>query len=59
MDLTTIIIIGIVIIILAFFLRFYRLNSYPAFNADEAAIGYNAYSLIKTGMDEHGHRKTY
>jgi len=26
----------------------------PALNADEAAIGYNAYSLIQTGADEHG-----
>ena len=43
-----------VIILLAFLLRFYRLGSYPALNADEAAIGYNAYSLIQTGMDEHG-----
>lgn len=42
------------IVLLAFLLRFYRLGSYPALNADEAAIGYNAYSLIKTGMDEHG-----
>jgi len=43
----------IVIIALACLVRFYRLNSFPAFNADEAAIGYNAYSLITTGMDEH------
>lgn len=42
------------IIILAAFLRFFRLSDYPAFNADEAAIGYNAYSLIRTGNDEHG-----
>ena len=42
------------IILLAFILRFYRLGDYPALNADEAAIGYNAYSLIQTGMDEHG-----
>jgi len=42
------------IVLLACFLRFYRLNNYPALNADEAAIGYNAYSLISTGMDEHG-----
>ena len=34
--------------------RFWRLDSYPALNADEAAIGYNAYSLIETNMDEHG-----
>jgi 4-amino-4-deoxy-L-arabinose transferase-like glycosyltransferase len=44
----------ILIIFLAFFLRFYKLNSYPALNADEAAIGYNAYSLLQTGKDEHG-----
>lgn len=35
-------------------LRFYKLGEYPALNADEAAIGYNAYSLILTGKDEHG-----
>ncbi len=43
------------IIVLAFVLRFWRLDSYPALNADEAAIGYNAYSLIQTELDEHGH----
>ena len=42
------------ILLLASFLRFWRLGSYPALNADEAAIGYNAYSLIETGKDEHG-----
>lgn len=26
----------------------------PAFNSDEAAFGYNAYSLLKTGKDEYG-----
>ena len=26
----------------------------PALNADEAAFGYNAYSLVETGKDEHG-----
>jgi 4-amino-4-deoxy-L-arabinose transferase-like glycosyltransferase len=45
----------ILIILLAFTLRFYKLSTYPALNADEAAIGYDAYSLIQTGMDEHGH----
>lgn len=44
----------IFIILLAAFLRFWQLGSYPALNADEAAIGYNAYSLIETGKDEHG-----
>ncbi len=47
-------IILIFIIALAFILRFYRLGDYPALNADEAAIGYNAYSLMETGKDEHG-----
>jgi 4-amino-4-deoxy-L-arabinose transferase-like glycosyltransferase len=47
-------IILISIIALAFLLRFYRLADYPALNADEAAIAYNAYSLIETGLDEHG-----
>lgn len=44
----------IVIIFLGAFLRFYKVDTYPAFNADEAALGYNAYSLLKTGKDEHG-----
>lgn len=44
----------VAIIVLAFVLRFYRLNSYPALNADEASIGYDAYSLIQTGHDQHG-----
>ncbi len=44
----------VLIIILATFLRFNQLNNLPALNADEAAIGYNAYSLLQTGKDEHG-----
>src|SRR3989337_3214476 len=44
----------ILILSLAAILRFWELDSYPALNADEAAIGYNAYSLIQTGKDEHG-----
>ncbi len=44
----------ILIIVLAIITRFWRLGDYPALNADEAAIGYNAYSLIQTGKDEHG-----
>lgn len=44
----------ILVIFLALVLRFWSLDSYPAFNADEAAIGYNAYSLLETGKDEHG-----
>jgi 4-amino-4-deoxy-L-arabinose transferase-like glycosyltransferase len=42
------------IIILAVFLRFYKLGQVPpALNWDETAQGYNAYSLLKTGKDEH------
>src|SRR3989338_1293700 len=44
------------ILILAAVLRLYRLGEFPAgFNADEAALGYNSYSLLLTGRDEHGH----
>lgn len=43
------------VVILAAFLRLYSLNSYPvSVYWDEAAIGYNAYSLAKTGADEYG-----
>jgi len=41
-------------VLLAAILRFYKLEALPALNADEAAIGYNIYSLIETGKDEHG-----
>lgn len=45
----------IFIIVLASVLRLYKLDTFPAgFNADEAALGYNAYSLMLTGRDEHG-----
>jgi 4-amino-4-deoxy-L-arabinose transferase-like glycosyltransferase len=43
------------IFLLAFFLRFYKLGDIPlGFYQDESAIGYNAYSIIKTGRDEYG-----
>ena len=43
------------IILLGLGLRLYRLDSRPlGFTWDEAALGYNAYSLIKTGRDEYG-----
>jgi len=44
----------ILILLFAFLLRFYQIDSYPSLNPDEAALGYNAYSLIITGKDEHG-----
>ncbi len=43
-------------IILAFILRFYSLGKFPlALDWDEAALGYNAYSILKTGRDEYGY----
>lgn len=42
------------IIILASILRLFRLGTIPSLNPDEAALGYNAYSLLQTGRDEHG-----
>ena len=43
------------IFFLAFFLRFYQLGSNPpSLDWDEASLGYNAYSILKTGMDEYG-----
>ncbi len=41
--------------IFAFFLRTYHVSTNPpALSWDEVAIGYNAYSILKTGRDEHG-----
>ena len=43
------------IILLAVLVRFVGLSSLPpALNRDEAALGYNAYSILKTAKDEHG-----
>lgn len=43
------------IFILALGLRVYELAEFPVgFHIDEAQIGYNAYSLLKTGKDEFG-----
>lgn len=43
------------IVILAIFLRFNNLNSVPPSpSLDEVSIGYNAYSILKTGADEYG-----
>lgn len=45
----------IIIIVLAAALRLFDLSGYPAgLNADEAALGYNAFSLLQTGKDEYG-----
>lgn len=45
----------IIIVLLGFFLRFYQITEIPpALNWDEVSIGYNAYSVLKTGRDEWG-----
>lgn len=45
----------ILIAILAFSLRVYKLGEYPVgLTWDEPALGYNAYSILKTGRDEYG-----
>lgn len=48
-------IILLAIIIIAALLRLWGLSSNPpSLTSDEAALGYNAYSILKTGRDEHG-----
>lgn len=45
----------LLILALAAGLRFYKLGDYPAgFFCDEASIGYNAFTILHTGRDEHG-----
>lgn len=45
----------IVIIFVAFLLRFYKVTEIPpALTWDEVSIGYNAWSIWNTGKDEHG-----
>lgn len=42
-------------LLVSFFVRVYNLDKNPAgFFCDEASIGYNAYSILKTGKDEWG-----
>ncbi len=44
-----------IILAVAAFLRFYRLGEVPVSpDWDEVALGYNAYSIAKTGRDEYG-----
>lgn len=44
-----------VILLLATVLRFWNLaNAPPSLTWDEAALGYNAYSILRTGKDEYG-----
>lgn len=43
------------IFILAFFLRIYKLGTFPVgFHVDEVKVGWNALSILKTGRDDKG-----
>lgn len=43
-----------IIVLLAFVLRIYKVAQIPpSLSWDEVSIGYNAYSILKTGYDEH------
>ncbi len=42
------------IILASFFIRVFQVNTYPPLLWDEASLGYNAYSILKTARDEHG-----
>jgi hypothetical protein len=45
----------LIIVILAFFLRFYQVSKLPpGLYDDEVSLGYNAYSLLTHGTDEYG-----
>lgn len=45
----------IIIILLAIFLRFFKISEVPpAISWDEAAVGYNAWTLVSFGQDEYG-----
>ena len=44
----------LIILLLALLIRCWNIDTLPSLNPDEAALGYNAYSLLKTGLDEHG-----
>lgn len=45
----------LIVIISALVIRIYHLGSIPPhLTQDEASLGYNAYSILKTGKDEHG-----
>lgn len=44
----------VLLFLVGFFLRIWRVGNYPPLLWDEAALGYNAYSILKTGRDEYG-----
>lgn len=48
-------IIFIFAIVIGAFFRFHQLGKTPVgFYVDEASMGYNAFSILKTGKDEYG-----
>src|SRR5260221_14138646 len=45
----------LLILLAALFLRLYKIDTNPpGLTPDEASLGYNAYSILKTGRDEYG-----
>lgn len=53
----TICIVLTLIVVIGVFLRFYQLGvNPPSLDWDETSIGYNAYSILKTGADEYGNK---
>ena len=45
----------LLLLLFSILIRVYKVNSIPpALHGDELGVGYNAYSLFKTGMDEYG-----
>lgn len=47
----------VLVLCLSLFLRFYKINvNPPSLDWDEASLGYNAYSILRTGADEYGNK---
>lgn len=45
----------LMLLVISFSLRIYKIDTAPSgVQPDEASLGYNAYSILKTGKDEHG-----
>lgn len=44
----------VLLLVFGFLIRVWGVDSYPPLLWDEASLGYNAYSILKTGRDEHG-----
>jgi len=42
------------VLLVGFLLRAWNVGNYPPLLWDEAALGYNAYSILRTGKDEYG-----